>query len=173
VRRRAGRFRAQLRTLALTCGAVAVGAICAPGTAVAGAPQRLPIDITDSGSITATCGFPVAYTFHQFGAASSVVDNTVSQPSALVRLHTDLTLSANGITLIEREVFTLIVSQDGIVRNAGLPTHIQGLGGVVLLDAGELVLLPSDDPNAPPMVVAVHGPHPQFFGPTFCAALTP
>jgi hypothetical protein len=83
-----------------------------------------------------------------------------------------VTAAANGITLVERDTFSVIVSQDGTTRTVGLPTHIQGPGGVVLLDAGELVLQPSDDPNAPPTVVAVHGPHPQFFGATFCSALT-
>jgi hypothetical protein len=161
-----------LRALALICATVAAGAVSAPGTALAGAPQRFPIDISDAGTDTSTCGFPVAYTFHEYGTASSFVDNTGSQPSVLLHLHADVTVTANGITLVERDTFSVIVSQDGITRTVGLPTHIQGPGGVVLLDAGELVLQPSDDPNAPPTVVAVHGPHPQFFGATFCSALT-
>jgi hypothetical protein len=157
----------------LICATGAAGAVCAPGTALAGAPQRSPIDVTDAGIDTGTCGFPVTFTFHEYGTATRFVDNTGGQPSALVHLRADLTITANDITLIERDSFSLIVSQDGIVRNVGLPTHIQGPGGMVLLDAGELVLQSSDDPEAPPTVVAVHGPHPQFFGATFCAALTP
>jgi hypothetical protein len=46
-----------------------------------------------------------------------------------------------------------------------VPTHIQGPGGIVLLDAGNLVQAPDGS------VIAMHGPHPSFFGATFCSAL--
>ena len=151
---------------------MAAGAVAVPGTALAGAPQRSPIDITDAGTDTLTCAFPVDYTFHEYGTQSDFVDNTGSQPSELLHLHADVTISANGITLIERDTFSVIFNQDGTTRTVGLPTHIQGPGGIVLLDAGNLVLQPSAGPNAPPTVVAVHGPHPQFFGATFCSAVT-
>jgi hypothetical protein len=157
---------ARWSVLALICAAV----MSAPPTALAGAPERSPIDVTFSGADT-VCGFPDVFTFHEYGTVSTFVDNTGSQPSALAHLHADVTVTANGITLVERDTFAVTFNQDGTTRTAGLTTHIQGPGGLVLRDAGSLVLLPNPDPNLPPTVIAVHGPHPQFFGADFCSAL--
>ena len=49
----------------------------------------------------------------------------------------------------------------------GLTVHIKGPGGIVQLDAGEIVF------NEDGTVSYIHGPHPQFEGQTFCFALLP
>lgn len=54
---------------------------------------------------------------------------------AIVHLKLDFTISANGLTLIERDQITEIHTQDGH-REIGLRTYIQGPdGGIVLRDA--------------------------------------
>ena len=165
--RRSGRSRARLRILTFICGTVAACIVWAPGIAVAGAPQRFSFDNRDAGTDTASCGFPFDFAYHQYGTRTVFVDNTTRQPSALVRVNVDVTFSANGITLIERDNYTLTFYQDGTVRNVGNPTHIQGPGGMVLLDAGNLAMAPDGS------VIALHGPHPTLFGATFCSALAP
>jgi hypothetical protein len=46
--------------------------------------------------------------------------------------------------------------------------HIQGAGpGLVQHDAGQILF------NSDGTVAAIHGPHPQFEGQTFCFALLP
>ena len=164
--RRSDRSRARLRTLALICGTVAACLVWAPGFAVAAAPQRFSFDDREAGTDTESCGFPFDYVFHMYGTRTVFVDNTTGQPSALVRVNVDVTFNANGITLVERDNFGLIFSQDGTIRNVGLPTHIQGPGGIVALDAGDLVMAPDGS-------VTVHGPHVLSPGARFCSALLP
>jgi hypothetical protein len=162
---RSGRSRARLRALAFICGTVAACIVWAPPIAGAAAPQRFSFDDREAGTDTTTCGFPFDYAFHMYGTRTVFADNTSGQPGALVRVNVDVTFNANGITLIERDNYTLTFYQDGTVRNVGNPTHIQGPGGIVLLDAGDIVVAPDGS------VVVVHGPH--VVGATFCSALTP
>jgi hypothetical protein len=56
---------------------------------------------------------------------------------------------------------------DGTARRVGDTVHIQGPDGFVQHDAGQIVF------NADGSVAAIHGPHPQFEGQTFCFALLP
>jgi hypothetical protein len=165
--RRSARTCARLRALSFICGTVAACIAWAPGIAVADAPQRFSFDNRDANTDTATCAFPFDYVYHQYGTGTVFVDHTPGQPSALVHVNVDVTLSANGVTLVERDNYTLTFYQDGSTRNVGVPTHIQGPGGIVLLDAGNLVQAPDGS------VIALHGPHPSFFGATFCSALAP
>lgn len=53
------------------------------------------------------------------------------------------------------------------MRDAGLTVHIQGPGGIVMRDAGQIIYSDTDE-----TVADVHGPHPQLFGASFCAVLT-
>ena len=87
---------------------------------------------------------------------------------ALVHIDYDATISANGKTLVERDTFTRTFYADGTMRDAGLTVHIQGPGGIVLRDAGQVVYRDINE-----TVAYVHGPHPQLFGASFCQALTP
>jgi len=48
-----------------------------------------------------------------------------------------------------------------------IEAHIQGATGIVLLDAGRLMV------DAEGNLVRVSGPHPQHFGDKFCNALLP
>lgn len=165
--RRSGRSRARLRALAFICGSVAACIVSAPGIAAADAPQRFSFDNRLADTDTTTCAFPFDFVYHQYGTRMNFIDHTARQPAAQVHVNVDVTLSANGKTLIERDNYTLLIYQDGSTRNVGLPTHIQGPGGIVLLDAG--VFAQAADGS----VIAIHGPHPTFFGATFCSALAP
>jgi hypothetical protein len=139
------------------------------GAANAVPPEHGSFSFTDSFVDTEVCaaeGF----------AVNAVQDENVSfevffdQDGNFVRTiaHVDLkfTISANGITLHERDKFTVFFYPDGS-REVGLWTHIQGPGGIVLRDAGQLVF------NADGTLAYTRGPHPQFLGATFCSALTP
>jgi hypothetical protein len=76
------------------------------------------------------------------------------------------TIIANGKTIQERDTWSDFLYPDGS-RTVGNTVHFQGPGGIVQHDAGQLVF--DTDGN----VVAIHGPHPQFLGETFCPALMP
>jgi hypothetical protein len=68
---------------------------------------------------------------------------------------------------MRRDTWTTFIYADGTSRDAGNTVHIQGPGGIVQLDAGQIVR----DANG--SVVYTHGPHPQLNGETFCPALAP
>jgi hypothetical protein len=73
----------------------------------------------------------------------------------------------NGLTRIGRDQTAIIFTDDGS-REIGLWTHIQGPRlGMVLRDAAQLVFGPGDT------FLYARGPHPQFFGASFCEALVP
>jgi hypothetical protein len=76
-------------------------------------------------------------------------------------------ITANGKTIHERDSWTTVFYPDGTSRDTGLTVHIQGPGGIVMRDAGQIVY------NADGTVAYVHGPHPQLSGETFCPALAP
>jgi hypothetical protein len=86
---------------------------------------------------------------------------------AIAHIDLDVTISANGKTLVERDTFTRTFYADDTMRDTGLTVHIQGPGGLVMRDAGQIVY--SD--AAAETVAYVHGPHPQLFGASFCDAL--
>ena len=87
---------------------------------------------------------------------------------AFVSVHVDYraVISANGHTIVERDKWTEFYYPDG-ARTVGNTAHIQGPAGMVQHDAGQIVF------NADGSVAAIHGPHPQFEGQTFCFALLP
>jgi len=89
---------------------------------------------------------------------------------AFVAVHVDYraVISANGRTIVERDKWTDTFFPDGTARTVGDTVHIQGLGpGLVQHDAGQIVF------DSDGSVAAIHGPHPQFEGQTFCFALLP
>ena len=89
---------------------------------------------------------------------------------ARVSVHTDYraVIRANGHTIVERDKFMEAFNDvDGTMRTVGDTVHIQGPAGMVQHDAGQIVF------NADGSVAAIHGPHPQFEGQTFCFALLP
>ena len=89
---------------------------------------------------------------------------------AFVQVHIDYraVISANGHTIVERDKWMDTFYPDGSARTVGNTVHIQGQGpGLVQRDAGQIVF------GADGSVQAIHGPHPQFEGQTFCFALLP
>jgi hypothetical protein len=89
---------------------------------------------------------------------------------AFVAVHVDYRadISANGHTIVERDKWKDTFYADGTARTVGDTVHIQGAGpGLVQHDAGQLIFNPDGS------VAAIHGPHPQFEGQTFCFALLP
>ena len=69
-----------------------------------------------------------------------------------------------GKTIVERDTWTSFFYPDGS-RDVGLTVHIQGPGGIVQRDAGQVVR----DVNG--NLVYVIGPHDQALGGSFCPAL--
>jgi hypothetical protein len=89
---------------------------------------------------------------------------------AFVEVHVNYraAISANGHTIVERDRWMDTFYPDGSARTVGDTVHIQGPGpGLVQHDAGQIVF------GTDGSVQAIHGPHPQFEGQTFCFALVP
>ena len=77
------------------------------------------------------------------------------------------TLSANGKTLFENDRWNNFIYPDGHTVIVGAAGTIRGDYGIVLHDAGRLVI----DPDGSVQFQA--GQHPQYFGGTFCSELLP
>jgi len=157
--------------VALT-GALALPGVASAAAAAAGAtqPVRGTYDFTDSFTDTEVCapdGFSVFVPVeHEYGFFDVFLDQQGNFIKAIVHNNYDATITANGKTIYERDTWTTIAYPDGR-RDAGLTVHIQGPGGIVQLDAGQIVR------DADGNVLYTHGPHPQLSGETFCAALAP
>jgi hypothetical protein len=163
-------MRQRLRMLAVA-SAVGVASLAVAGPALARSPERFEFDFREAFTDTEVCaaepwGFDVEATEHSFGFVEVFTDGNGEFTRAIVHRNLDFTISANGITLQERDQLTIIFTHDGR-REIGLWAHIQGPGGVVIIDAGQLVF-DSDD-----AFVYSRGRHPQFFGASFCDALLP
>jgi hypothetical protein len=160
-----------MHKLATICGVGAILAVSLASPAAATPPEQGSFSITDEGTDPAgtTCAFPVDFSqvetfhFHQF------FDQDGNFVKRIVHIDFHVTISANGKTLIERDTFTRTFYADDTMRDAGLTVHIQGPGGLVMRDAGQIGY--SD--AATETVAYVHGPHPQLFGASFCDDLTP
>jgi len=156
--------------LATICGAGALMAISLVSPAIATPPEHGTFAIADEGTDPAgtTCAFPVDFsqveTFHY----RQFFDQDGNFVKRIVHIDYDATIRANGKTLIERDTFTRTFYADDTMRDTGLTVHIQGPGGIVLRDAGQIGYSDWDE-----TVAYVHGPHPQLFGASFCEALTP
>jgi len=162
----------RVRRLMTLCGVAAVAVLCGAAPAFGNAPERFTYDNHDAFVDTETCaadpwGFDLHATEHAYGFVTVFTDSNGDFVRAINHLNLDFQISANGLTLTERDQITMIFTADGR-REIGLWTHIQGPdGGMVLRDAGQLVFDTDDQ------FLYARGPHPQFFGASFCDALGP
>src|SRR5260221_642390 len=82
-------------------------------------------------------GFDVSVMEHEFGFFEIFSDQNGDFSKAIVHNNYDATISANGITIVERDTWTSTYYPDGS-RDVGLTVHIQGPhGGIVVRDAGQ------------------------------------
>jgi hypothetical protein len=162
-----------MRRSALLAILVPVFALALSGVANAAPPEH---GTFDNGFIsfvdTEVCAaapweFDVNATEHEYGFYTVFFDQDGNLDKVIVQLNYDATISANGITLVERDTWTFIFNADGTARDVGLTVHIQGPGGIVVRDAGQIVYNPDGSVNY------IRGPHEQFSGVSFCPALTP
>lgn len=136
-----------------------------------GTPDRFTFDFTDSFVDPDTCAaapwqFDISATEHRYGFVEVFYDANGDFLRAIIHETIEFAISANDITLNERDVINVFIDADGR-REVGLLTHILGPGGLVLRDAGQLVF------DADGNFLYARGPHPQFFGASFCDALVP
>ena len=109
-------------------------------------------------------GFDVEATEHEYGFYDIWVNANGAFVRAIVHLNYDAWISANGKTIVERDTWTLFVGQNG-TYDVGLTVHIQGPGGIVVRDAGQIAR------DADGNLLYVRGPHEQLFDVSFCPAL--
>jgi hypothetical protein len=152
---------------------VAILALALPGVARATPPEHHTFDLGFNSFVdTEVCAAPpwqfdVNATEHEYGFSTFFFDQDANFVKAIVHLNYDGTISANGVTLVERDTWTFTYNADGTSRDVGLTVHIQGPGGIVVRDAGQIVY------NADGTVSYIRGPHEQFSGFSFCPALSP
>jgi hypothetical protein len=162
-----------MRRVALLAILVPVFALALPGVAGATPPEHGTFDNGFNSFVdTEVCAaapweFDVHATEHEYGRFTVFSDQDGNFVKAIVHFNYDATISANGITLVERDTWTATFYADGTSRDVGLTVHIQGPGGIVVRDAGQIVF------NADGTVNYIRGPHEQFSGVSFCPALTP
>src|SRR3954469_7206473 len=156
--------------LAAMCGIGAVVAAVIASPALAIPPDHGTFVIPDEGTDPAgtTCAFPVHFSQIERGDFRVFADKDGNFVKAIVHIDYNATISANGKTIVERDTFTRTFYADDTMRDTGLTVHIQGPGGIVMRDAGQIVYSDTDE-----TVAYVHGPHPQLFGASFCDALMP
>jgi hypothetical protein len=109
-------------------------------------------------------GFDVDATEHEYGTYLVWLDAAGNFVKAIVHSNYDASISANGNTIVERDTWTDFFAPNGS-RSVGLTVHIQGPGGIVVRDAGQIVRDASGNP------LYIRGPHEQFSGVSFCPAL--
>jgi hypothetical protein len=144
------------------------------GTASAAKPFRGSFDDTLAFVDSEVCaaapwGFDVNVVQHVYGFFEVFSFNPDgSEAEGRVHINYDATISANGKTIVERDTWEITSYPDGSDRFTGSSHHIQGPGGIVLRDAGQVVF------NADDSVNYAHGPHPVLIdGVSFCPALAP
>jgi len=168
MRRNAG----PLRAFATVSAVISASALCLAAQAGAAPVERGTFDFTNTFTDTEVCAaapweFDVFVPIeHEYGFFKVFSDQQGNFVKAIVHVNYDATITANGKTIQERDTWTEFFYPDG-GREAGLTVHIQGPGGIVQLDAGEIVR------DADGNVLYTHGPHPQLSGETFCPALAP
>jgi hypothetical protein len=150
---------------------VVAAAVSAPVAASAAVPDHGTFsshEVFVDSDVCAPEGFSVDVVQDEAGMFRVFFDS--SGEVAFVSVHIDYraVISANGHTIVERDKWKDVFYPDGTARRVGDSVHIQGPGpGLVQHDAGQIVLNPDGS------VAAIHGPHPQFKGQTFCFALLP
>lgn len=144
--------------------------LCLGPPAGATTPFRGTFDFTDSFTDTVVCaaapwGFDVFVPVeHEYGFFDVYFDRQGNIVRAIVHNNYDATITANGKTITERDTWTSFFHEDGS-RDVGLTVHIQGPGGIVVRDAGQIVRDSADN------VLYTRGPHEQLNGVSFCPAL--
>jgi hypothetical protein len=159
-----------MRRLGTICSVAAILAVSLASPAMATTPEHTTLVFPEEGTDPAgtTCAFPVHFAQVERLDVRIFIDGDGDFLKAIVHIDYDATISANGKTLVERDTFTRMFYADDTMRDTGLTVHIQGPGGIVMRDAGQIVYSDTDE-----TVAYVHGPHPQLFGASFCDALTP
>jgi len=150
--------------LALGLGGVLAGS----ATAQAATPDHGSFSNTESFVDSEVCapeGFAVAVTQTESADYRTFYNSDASFKQVIVHWTYDAVISANGHTIYESDRWQEFYYPDGS-RLVGLTVHIKGPGGIVQLDAGQVVFNPDG-------TVTIHGPHPQFEGQTWCPALLP
>ena len=151
--------------------AAGVAALVAPTLASASPPDRGTFSEHETfvdPEVCAPQGFPVNVVQDETNNFRRHFDRAGAV--AFIQVHVDYraVISANGHTIVERDKWTDTFYADGTARTVGNTVHIQGQGpGLVQHDAGQIIF------NSDGSVAAIHGPHPQFEGQTFCFALEP
>jgi hypothetical protein len=157
--------------IAAIAAVASAGLVMCPTEASASSPTQGTFashDVFVDPDVCAPEGFPVDVVEDESGAYQVLFDN--SGAVTFIKVHIDYRaiISANGHTIVERDRWTDTYYADGMARTVGNTVHISGEGpGLVQHDAGQIDF--GDDGS----VVAIHGPHPQFLGQTFCFALSP
>jgi hypothetical protein len=144
------------------------GAVLAPASATP--PDRGTFsahEVFEDSEVCAPEGFSVHVIQDETNNFQVHYDRAGNQTFTAVHISYRAVISANGRTLVERDKWTDTFYADGSSRSVGLTVHVQGPHGIVQRDAGQLVFGPDGS------VVAIHGPHPQFEGQTWCFALVP
>jgi hypothetical protein len=158
------RWRSLVTVAAVTT--LSIGIIAAPASALP--PRQGQFEVNEAfvdAEYCADWGFAFDVVHHEIVAWAVYRDTDGDFAKAIVHADIQYNLSANGRTLFERDRITEIYTPDGH-REVGLWTHIQGdHTGLVLRDAGRLVF--DGDGN----LLRADGPHPQYFGETFCGEL--
>jgi hypothetical protein len=149
-----------------------IGTILSAAPVAAATPERGYFDFGFNSFVdTEVCAdapwqFDVNATEHEYGFFDVFFGADGSVKRVIVHLNYDAWISANDKTIVERDTWTLLIDENGS-RDVGLTVHIQGVGGIVVRDAGQIVQ--DEDGN----VLYVRGPHEQFSNVSFCPALTP
>ena len=149
---------------------VVASAVSAPAVALAAPPDHATFtshEVFVDSDVCAPEGFSVNVVQDEVNTVRVFFDR--SGEVARVSVHTDYraVITANGHTIVERDKWMDVFYPDGTARTVGDTVHIQGPAGMVQHDAGQIVF------NSDGSVAAIHGPHPQFEGQTFCFALLP
>lgn len=150
-----------------------VGLCClalATGTEARGAaPSQFRFTYTDSFTDATSCSFPIEVDFAVTIVGRDYFDNAGNFLNRTFHYNIVGTDTANGITLTESDHFQDMFDPSVAAKEVGLPIHIQGVGGgLVIRDAGFLFF----DPDG--SIAFMHGPHPLLVGDTasLCAAFS-
>ena len=159
-----------VRLLAIAAAGVGT-ALVAPASASASPPDHGTFashEVFVDSEVCAPEGFSVDVVEDEVGDFAAFFDRTGAVSFFVVHVDYRAIISANGHTIVERDKWKDTFYADGTARTVGNSVHIQGVGpGLVQHDAGQIVF------NEDGSVAAIHGPHPQFEGQTFCFALLP
>jgi hypothetical protein len=159
-----------VRPLVIAAAGVAT-VVVAPASASASTPEHGTFsshEVFVDDEACAAEGFPLDVVQDEVGSFTVFFDRTGEVAFVAVHIDYRAVISANGHTIVERDKWTDTFYADGTARTVGDTVHIQGAGpGLVQHDAGQIVF------NSDGSVAAIHGPHPQFEGQSFCFALLP